>query len=62
MKRRRQVCNFYKPPFGGHTFYDVTLAFPRRDAASLLFGFDSRGKIAGIGLKARQATDNKADG
>jgi hypothetical protein len=35
---------------GDQTFYDVKLTFPRGDAASLLFGFDSKGKITGITL------------
>jgi hypothetical protein len=35
---------------GEQTFYDVKLTFPRGDAASLLFGFDSTGKITGIVL------------
>jgi len=35
---------------GEQTFYDVKLTFPRGDAASLLFGFDSNGKITGIAL------------
>jgi hypothetical protein len=30
------------------TFYLVKLIFPRGDAASLLIGFDARGKITGI--------------
>lgn len=35
---------------GDQTFYDVKLAFPRGDAASLLFGFNAEGKITGIAL------------
>jgi hypothetical protein len=35
---------------GEQTFYDVKLTFPRGDAASLLFGFNSEGKITGIAL------------
>lgn len=35
---------------GEQTFYDVKLTFPRGDAASLLFGFDSNAKITGIVL------------
>jgi hypothetical protein len=30
------------------TFYQVKLVFPRGDAASLLFGFDTEGKITGV--------------
>jgi len=30
------------------TFYLVKLIFPRGDAASLLIGFDTQGKIIGI--------------
>jgi hypothetical protein len=29
-------------------FYQVKLVFPRGDAASLLFGFDTEGKITGV--------------
>ena len=32
------------------TFYVVKLVFPRGDAASLLFGFDTEGKITGIAI------------
>ena len=32
------------------TFYKVKLVFPRGDAASLLFGFDVEGKIAGVAI------------
>ena len=32
------------------TFYLVKLIFPRGDAASLLIGFDTQGKITGINL------------
>jgi hypothetical protein len=32
------------------TFYEVKLLFPRGDAASLLFGFDTKGKITGVVL------------
>ena len=35
---------------GEQTFYDVKLTFPRGDAASLLFGFNTGGKITGIAL------------
>jgi hypothetical protein len=35
---------------GEQTFYDVKLTFPRGDAASLLFGFNTDGKITGIAL------------
>jgi len=35
---------------GEQTFYDVKLTFPRGDAASLLFGFNTEGKITGIAL------------
>jgi hypothetical protein len=35
---------------GEQTFYDIKLTFPRGDAASLLFGFDSEGRITGIAL------------
>ena len=35
---------------GEQTFYVVKLAFPRGDAASLLLGFNSDGKITGISL------------
>ena len=31
-------------------FYLVKLIFPRGDAASLLIGFDAKGKITGINL------------
>jgi hypothetical protein len=35
---------------GEQAFYDVKLTFPRGDAASLLFGFTTGGKITGIAL------------
>jgi hypothetical protein len=35
---------------GDQTLYDVKLAFPRGDAASLLLGFNDKGKITGIVL------------
>ncbi len=35
---------------GSQTLYVVKLVFPRGDAASLLFGFNSQGKITGISL------------
>ena len=35
---------------GEQTFYVVKLAFPRGDAASLLLGFNTEGKITGISL------------
>lgn len=35
---------------GNQTFYDVKILFPRGDAASLLFSFDTEGKIAGLVL------------
>jgi hypothetical protein len=34
------------------TFYLVKLMFPRGDATSLLFGFNSAGKITGIGVES----------
>jgi hypothetical protein len=34
------------------TFYLVKLIFPRGDAASLLFGFDTEGKIMAVGLES----------
>jgi hypothetical protein len=37
-----------KRAIGNQTFYKVKLIFPRGDAASLLFGFDTEGKITGI--------------
>jgi hypothetical protein len=35
---------------GDQTFHLIKFHFPRGDAASLLFGFDAEGKIAGIAL------------
>jgi hypothetical protein len=35
---------------GKQTFYIVKIAFPRGDAASLMFGFDPDGKITGVNL------------
>lgn len=35
---------------GTQTFHVVRIAFPRGDAASLMFGFDKAGKITGIAL------------
>jgi hypothetical protein len=40
----------YGVPRGDATLYVVKLIFPRGDAASLLFGFNSGGKITGISL------------
>ena len=34
------------------TFYLVKFVFPRGDATSLLFGFDTEGKITGIGVES----------
>jgi hypothetical protein len=34
------------------TFYLVKLIFPRGDAASLLFGFDTEGKITAVGIES----------
>jgi hypothetical protein len=34
------------------TFYQVKLMFPRGDATSLLFGFDSAGKITGVAVES----------
>lgn len=34
------------------TFYLVRSIFPRGDATSLLFGFDTEGKITGIGVES----------
>jgi len=39
-----------KRTIGEQTFYDVKLTFPRGDAASLLFGFNTDGKITGVVL------------
>jgi hypothetical protein len=36
----------------GRTFYLVKFIFPRGDAATLLFGFDTAGKITGIGVES----------
>jgi hypothetical protein len=35
---------------GDQTFYIIKIAFPRGDAASLMFGFNADGKITGINL------------
>lgn len=35
---------------GAQTFHVVKIAFPRGDAASLMFGFNKGGKITGIAL------------
>jgi hypothetical protein len=35
---------------GDQTFYVVKIEFPRGDAASLMFGLDTEGKITGISL------------
>jgi hypothetical protein len=35
---------------GEQTFYIVKFVFPRGDATSLLFGFDTAGKITGVGV------------
>ncbi len=37
-----------KRTIDNQTFYKVKLIFPRGDAASLLFGFDTEGKITGV--------------
>jgi hypothetical protein len=39
-----------KRTIDNQTFYQVKLVFPRGDAASLKFGFDTDGKITGIGV------------
>jgi hypothetical protein len=41
-----------KRSIDNQTFYLVKLVFPRGDAASLLFGFDTEGKITGIGVES----------
>ena len=33
---------------GDQTFYEMKFVFPRGDATSLLFGFDTQGKITGV--------------
>jgi hypothetical protein len=35
---------------GEQIFYIVKIAFPRGDAASLMFGFNTEGKITGVNL------------
>jgi hypothetical protein len=35
---------------GEQTFYVVKFVFPRGDATSMLFGFDTAGKITGVGV------------
>ena len=42
--KRRSVEN--------QTFYLVKFIFPRGDATSILFGFDTEGKITGIGIES----------
>jgi hypothetical protein len=37
---------------GNQTFHVVKIAFPRGDAASLLFGLNTEGKVTGISLLA----------
>jgi hypothetical protein len=37
-----------KRAIDNQTFYEVKLIFPRGDAASVLFGFDTEGKITGV--------------
>jgi hypothetical protein len=39
-----------KSTVGSQTFYVMELLFPRGDAASLLFSFDTEGKIAGVAV------------
>ena len=36
---------------GEQTFYVVKIIFPRGDAASLMFGLNTEGKITGISLE-----------
>ncbi len=60
MSRFLQAYEFGATPLGAHvvrthvsghqTFYLTKLLFPRGDAASLLFGFDSEGKVTGVTL------------
>jgi hypothetical protein len=60
MSKYLKVHDYGSPPLGAEviktrtigtqTFYVVKLVFPRGDAASLLFGFDTNGKITGISL------------
>jgi hypothetical protein len=35
---------------GEQTFYMVKFVFPRGDVTSLLFGFDTAGKVTGVGV------------
>jgi hypothetical protein len=39
-----------KHEIGEQTFYPTKILFPRGDAASLLFGFNSAGKVTGVSL------------
>lgn len=39
-----------KHEMGDQTFYLTKVLFPRGDAASLLFGFNSAGKVTGVSL------------
>jgi hypothetical protein len=39
-----------KRSIDNQTFYQVKLVFPRGDASSLLFGFDTNGKITGVSI------------
>jgi hypothetical protein len=41
-----------KRAIDNQTFYLVKLIFPRGDAASLLFAFNTAGKITGIGVRS----------
>ena len=41
-----------KRPMENQTFYLVKFIFPRGDATSLLFGFDTEGKITGVGVES----------
>lgn len=41
-----------KRVIGNQTFYVVKFIFPRGDSASILFGFDTDGKITGIGVES----------
>ena len=41
-----------KRSINNQTFYQVKLVFPRGDASSLLFGFDTNGKITGVAIRS----------
>jgi hypothetical protein len=52
MERRPCAPKSCESAIGDQTFYQVKFIFPRGDAASVLFGFDTAGKITGVSFES----------